>query len=398
MSAGDDFLPFDDAAGAEYEEASDSDLEAPEAVSFDAKKISLETFSTLLARYDSTVTEVFKRKMVTKLRPKGTKIQPKKVLSFTEKSLDKAEQHRVNADLEAFSKLDQWRYTDFPALLRQRRDEAETHAEQDGNTGPDLGAYIDKGELVQLMEWKLKHGHFRPALLGMVKSNAGPVVKKTTMGAFASIPDADPETAADDAFPKVSMDTLAKALRGVGPATASLILSVWTARCDPKHEVPFYSDELYLWLCFGIFPSAVDGRIPEKAAVFVRRNGELNVKYNVSEYRRLYGAAWDLRSRLCKTRKRAYMDRTEERISMIEIEKVSFVLRHIEVSGYFPKSLQVKNAGSQSEDEDEQEESYEAERPLERVGKADTQGRKQKGSHDPNHSSGNVEKKRKKQS
>lgn len=76
-------------------------------------------------------------------------------------------------------------------------------------------------------------------------------------------------------------------LKGIGPATASLLLTVH----DPTHVV-FFSDEAFYWLC-------CEGK-------------KLPIKYNAKEYRQLRLNAEELAGRLG--------------VSATDIEKVSYVL------------------------------------------------------------------------
>jgi ADA HAT complex component 1 len=135
------------------------------------------------------------------------------------------------------------------------------------------------------------------------------------------------ESDLDSAFPKQSLETLTAPLRGVGPATASLILSVAT------EAAPFYSDDVFLWLCLGVFPSSAAAAAAEdggekKGGVSkrIRPNGELNVKYNIQEYRELWEAVQRLRARLAA--------QSSDAVSCADAEKVAFVLRHYNVSVY----------------------------------------------------------------
>lgn len=84
-----------------------------------------------------------------------------------------------------------------------------------------------------------------------------------------------------------TLEKLSAPLKGVGPATASLLLAVH----DPEHVI-FFSDEAYRWLCAG----------GEKASI----------KYNVKEYDQLQAKATTLTTKL--------------RVSPIDIEKVAFVI------------------------------------------------------------------------
>ena len=83
-----------------------------------------------------------------------------------------------------------------------------------------------------------------------------------------------------------TLATLTK-LRGIGPATASLLLAV-----HHPAEVPFFSDEAYYWLCN-------DGR-PE------------SLKYNMKEYDMLIAESRHLMKRLD--------------VSALDTEKVAYVL------------------------------------------------------------------------
>lgn len=197
-----------------------------------------------------------------------------------------------------------------------------------------------------------KHGIFRPTLLGMVKTNPAKTVQKATSDAFTAVNTTTPakdetETENNDrpettdpavSFPKSSLDALMKPLRGVGIATASLLLSVGTIH-DPEHEAPFYSDHTYLWLCMKEFPGRetrlgpesekTDVHKPGKKAGKFKPNGEINVKYDVSEYQSLWTAVNDLRARLNET------ESSTGKVACADIEKVAFVLRYIDVSGYW---------------------------------------------------------------
>lgn len=76
-------------------------------------------------------------------------------------------------------------------------------------------------------------------------------------------------------------------LRGIGPATASLLLSVH----DPEHVI-FFSDEAFYWLC-------CDGK-------------KAPIKYNMKEYTELSTAADSITRRL--------------QVKATDVEKVAYVL------------------------------------------------------------------------
>lgn len=189
--------------------------------------------------------------------------------------------------------------------------------------------------------------------MGMVKSNQNKSVLKCTSAALAALPKENPMLAPNEAFPKSSLDALSP-LRGVGTATASLILSIATAKGDPEHQIPFYSDDLYLWLCLKDYPETESkpktlissgggeavSKPKKKVSKFKRPNGELNVKYNLHEYRQLWNACWELRERLnaaIEEEEAEENDGKEKKlVSHNDIEKVAYVLRNIAVSGVYP--------------------------------------------------------------
>ncbi|KAJ2979596.1 hypothetical protein NQ176_g3157 [Zarea fungicola] len=134
-----------------------------------------------------------------------------------------------------------------------------------------------------LVEWKLRHGKFRPMLMGLAASNNAAVAKNTIAEAIATYragPSPSDKTIA------ATLAMLAK-LRGIGPATASLLLTVH----DPTRIV-FFSDEVFYWLC-------CDGRVDK-------------IKYTNPEYEQLRKAARVLMARL--------------NVSATDVEKVAYVL------------------------------------------------------------------------
>ncbi|KAH7156254.1 hypothetical protein EDB81DRAFT_382208 [Dactylonectria macrodidyma] len=133
-------------------------------------------------------------------------------------------------------------------------------------------------DVKMLVEWKLRHGKFRPTLMKLVTSNDPAVAKDIIQQALDGY--------RKDADAQAALDTLTK-LRGIGPATASLLLTVH----DPN-DVIFFSDEAFYWLCC---------------------NGKKSpIKYNAKEYRALRDSAQDLSKRLG--------------VSATDVEKVAYVL------------------------------------------------------------------------
>ncbi|KAL2004040.1 hypothetical protein VTN02DRAFT_838 [Thermoascus thermophilus] len=306
--------------------------------SFSPSEISRSTFFRLLSCYRTTVREVYRDKLLVKSRPRGTRKARNVGAGGPEDAgarIDEEEEEKMDREIESFLQLDEWRFEKLPRVLR-------------GRAKLPAGPFLEKDELVNLMEWKLKHGTYRPTLMGMIQKNPRPLVRKTTADAIASIPTADPSTSPDDAFPKESLETLTGPLRGVGTATASLILSVATADPDDgrarNEEIPFYSDELYLWLCLEDYPSAGrdngdgdgDGDSPKRQRKSRRTGLAPTLKYNLREYRQLWDAVHALQRRLNRDAKPDSSDADETRLfSLTDVEKVAYVLGHIDVSGYF---------------------------------------------------------------
>lgn len=114
----------------------------------------------------------------------------------------------------------------------------------------------------------------------LVSSNDSAFVDETISKAMTVYWERADASAAVEAFAK---------LKGIGPATASLLLSV-----HDSERVLFFSDEAFYWLCCGA--------------------RKLPIKYNAKEYRDLSAAAQDMVRRL--------------RVSATDIEKVAYVLMH----------------------------------------------------------------------
>jgi hypothetical protein len=112
-----------------------------------------------------------------------------------------------------------------------------------------------------------KHGTFRPKLLQLVQSNDAKHVKQVTISAFKLLPDTTK-----------ALKVLTN-LKGVGPATASLLLSV-----AAPDSVPFFSDELFRW-CMWDEPGSSKG-------------WQRKIKYNAKEYEMLLKEVGAMRTRL----------------------------------------------------------------------------------------------------
>ncbi|GAB7335346.1 hypothetical protein MBLNU13_g07736t1 [Cladosporium sp. NU13] len=179
------------------------------------------------------------------------------------------------------AKLEEQRLSKIPTVLAKRRAEGQ--------------AYLTKTEVATLVDWKLSHGKFRPSLKGLVQQNSEEFVNETTTEGFSEGSWAH------------SLDVLTR-LKGIGPATASLLLST----SDPE-TLPFFSDELFRW------------------AFWENKSGagwDRKIKYSVKEYRELKEKVNGLRDRIGK--------------GAIEVEKVAYVLGKREADlGASQKSDQV---------------------------------------------------------
>ena len=113
-----------------------------------------------------------------------------------------------NLSKQKFIEDDTWKENELPNLILTQK-------------------HLTLKQLERLMIWKLRRGMFRPTLMGLIKRNDNKTVIEVTTSAI--------EAAGKDI--DRGLDILCK-LQGVGPATASAILSVYLPM-----EVPFMSDE-----------------------------------------------------------------------------------------------------------------------------------------------------------
>ncbi|KAI8628908.1 hypothetical protein F5Y19DRAFT_101760 [Xylariaceae sp. FL1651] len=193
----------------------------------------------------------------------------------------------VKPDQKSLVELDEFRYE--VAVEAFRSDKPKRHMTHD--------------DVKTLVDWKLRHGKFRPTLMKLVSSNDGDIVKKTIQQAIA-------EYWADQDVAR-AMSAIAK-LKGVGPATASLLLSVH----DP-HRVIFFSDEAFWWLCCSGQKSPI--------------------KYNAKEYQQLSEAADKVAKRL--------------QVSATDIEKVAYVIMKDGHSQFTPSISKSQAAPSREKEE-----------------------------------------------
>ncbi|KAK2046917.1 hypothetical protein LZ31DRAFT_180469 [Colletotrichum somersetense] len=174
----------------------------------------------------------------------------------------------AKAGQKTLRELDQFRYVEAPALFSQEEPKRAMNHE----------------DVKCLVDWKLRHGKFRPMLMKLVASNDPSTVQETVKKAIDNYRDMADLSAA--------LNLLTK-MKGIGPATASLILAV-----HYPHNVLFFSDEAYYWLC--------------------NKGQKASIKYNMEEYEALNSQARKLLKRLG--------------VGAMEVEKVAYVLLKQEVS------------------------------------------------------------------
>ena len=126
-------------------------------------------------------------------------------IGLLSKELSKAQS---NLAKQTFTDDDKWKETELPKLIQNQK-------------------HLTLKQLERLMIWKLRRGVFRPTLMGLIRRNDNKSVVDITKDGFK----------AAELNVVEGLDVLCQ-LKGVGPATASVILSVYL-----PSEVPFMSDE-----------------------------------------------------------------------------------------------------------------------------------------------------------
>ena len=129
----------------------------------------------------------------------------KQCIELLNKALSKAQ---ANLSKQNFVDDDNWKENELPKLIKEQK-------------------HLTLKQLERLMIWKLRRGVFRPTLMGLIRRNDNKSVIEVTTAGFK----------AAELNIGEGLDILCK-LKGVGPATASVILSVYL-----PSEVPFMSDE-----------------------------------------------------------------------------------------------------------------------------------------------------------
>lgn len=130
-------------------------------------------------------------------------------------------------------------------------------------------------------------------MLKLVRSNDDAFIAETTRAAFSTCATGKAEEI------EAAMNILIR-LKGIGPASASLVLSCY----DPE-AVPFFSDELF-WFVNEAGPFDRSGKAKK-----------VKISYSMKEYRDLLGKVGVLRKRV--------KNKSGQGVSAIDIEKAAYV-------------------------------------------------------------------------
>lgn len=187
------------------------------------------------------------------------------------------------------AELDIYRFETLPKLIAGRRKDGD----EVKKSAPLL--LLSRDELIELVTWKLKHGTFRPKLKALVESNDEDTVHKIIH---------DLSTSTRSPSEKLKLLTQ---LKGIGPATASLVLS-----CIWPMESPFFSDELFRWLHW-------DGKNADgtNARIKAGKGWSRSIGYTPKEYQSLILRGEKVQERL---------NNDESKLSFLDIEKVAYGL------------------------------------------------------------------------
>ena len=191
--------------------------------------------------------------------------------------------------------LSELRYDTIPAVLAERKAKPKPKSNSKSKTETENAtAVLEKTELISLMEWKLKHGTYRPRLAALVAQNRVADVREASREAFEMYEEAGPGKGEGH---MAGTKRLAK-LKGVGPATASLVLACY----DPV-RVPFFSDELFRYVHYS------EGK---------GQGWDRKIGYTMKEYGRVFERVQALRQRL--------EEESGEGVKAVEVEKVAYAL------------------------------------------------------------------------
>lgn len=207
-----------------------------------------------------------------------------------------------------------------------------------------------------------KRDDVRPTQMGMVKTNPAPHFRAVTRIAISNLPD---PSAPPKEFPDKAVETLVESTRGMQPTMAALPLALATERTDlvgTGFELPLFTNELFFWLVLGVYPFG--GKRPPKLP---NKKPTMDVK----PLRHMFRKVADLRKRVNSTEaEKATETETgtetgtetpapEGPFSATDIEKIAYVIGHMDVSPYKhehvpPKGWEeykIESLGYQTEEE-----------------------------------------------
>lgn len=238
-------------------------------------------------------------------------------------------QKQYNDEKWSLVELDQWKTEQLPKILQKRHQKGKLH--------------ITKDELVLIMQWKLSVGKFRPTLPKLIASNGKTDVETVSADAFAFFIkecESGKLTLAD--YQRIIRESLKIlcVLRGVGPATASLVLSLLTEITDLAP--PFFSDECFIY----IVRDALRPKMP--------------IKYNVKEYVDelipvLYQVAQDTKKPIELLQRGAWALKTYDNLKLTSLEDVElpFEVDSEALFSFSETKKYLEKAASEEESEDE---------------------------------------------
>ncbi|KAF3180537.1 hypothetical protein TWF225_004592 [Orbilia oligospora] len=197
--------------------------------------------------------------------------------------------------------------------------------------GDSGGQNLNASQVKGIVLWKLKRGKFRPTILPLVNSNPVKELESTVNEALnmslpGKVTSDGTDDDDDDALAQVSsmMKVLIK-LKGIGPATATAILS----SVFPE-TIPMFSDEAFRWIMM------------DKPGISAGWNR--NIAYNAKEYSEFFKRV----RRLC--RKFASED---EVVNAGSVEKVGWVLGQEAALGITHRSKETPTKPSRRKETEE---------------------------------------------
>ncbi|KAF6060475.1 hypothetical protein FOB64_006676 [Candida albicans] len=157
---------------------------------------------------------------------------------------------KYDKNTKTFAQLNTWKEDELTNTLLKRYQETET-------------TWITKDELINLLDWKLAKGKFRPMLPKLIKSNDNIDVEEITKQGYQYLLDYFKLHTSNDK--QKQQPKLLDKFWGVGPAMASLLANL-LIKINPYLTPPFFSDESFSFYYMESF-----------------RPGE-KIKYNMKEY------------------------------------------------------------------------------------------------------------------